>query len=525
MSPIFINYRRLDTAPYAGRLYDRLVLDLGRDLVFMDIDKIDPGDDWIEVIEQRLQSCSAVIALIGPTWADCKDESGGRRLDNPDDHVRRELVVALQRRVRVVPVLVGGTKMPRSDTLPPDLAPLLRRNAIELSDQRFHHDVDRLVAVLRPVSAVVPIEGLVSPSPALVPISQPATNYSAAEMPASKGASGATPPGSPSQPDLRTADDTASTAILPATVALQPQPDLRDHQKPVTSVAFSPDGSVLASAGGGAFLDGDTAIRIWSLPEGGLLRKISGHKKRVTCVVFSPDGKTLAACSEEAVRLWRVGDGKRLLTIEEDYGDTAQFSSDGTQLLSGIRMHRTTDGEQLRSLGEDRGVGEGRRLAALMPDPHHYVSVTTESWQICRIDGGKPVLDVPLTPAPKYVFSVQLSVDGLRLAISGNWGDKNRVAIFDTRTGKRLWAIDTEGGVGSLRFHPSGTLLAGSYGLGNEIALLRSADGEITARVKLPAGLLSITQAHGIAFSPDGKQLAAACSDAVVRLWEMQLNP
>jgi WD40 repeat protein len=289
------------------------------------------------------------------------------------------------------------------------------------------------------------------------------------------------------------------------------------------SVAFSPDGSVLASAGGGAFLDGDTAIRIWSLPKGNLLRKITGHKKQVTCVVFSPDGKTLAACSEEAVRLWRVGDGKRLLTIEEDYGNTAQFSSDGTQLLSGTRMYRTTDGEQLGSLGEDRGAAGGRfRVAALMPGSDQYVSVTTESWQICRIDHGKPVLDVPITPAPKHVFGVQLSVDGLRLAISGNWGEKNRIEIFDTETGTPLWATDTAGGVRSLRFHPSGKLLAA--GLSNGIVLLRSADGEIAARAELPEALLFLVEAHGIAFSSDGKQVAAACSDAVVRLWEVQLN-
>lgn len=149
MAGIFISYRRDDSAPYAGRLYDRLTREFSGDAVFMDIDRIEPGDDFVDVINARLDSCDAVIALIGRSWLTCTDRSGARRLDNPDDYIRKELATALARKARVVPVLVGDAEVPRSVDLPDDLKALSRRHAIELSDTRFHTDVDRLIEALR----------------------------------------------------------------------------------------------------------------------------------------------------------------------------------------------------------------------------------------------------------------------------------------------------------------------------------------------------------------------------------------
>jgi len=155
MAGLFISYRREDSAPYAGRLYDRLSRDLAEHEVFIDIDTIDPGDDFVEVINARLDSCNAVIALIGRSWTTSTDRTGARRLDNPDDYIRKEIATALSRKVRVIPVLVGGAEMPRSTDLPDDLKPLSRRNAIELRDTRFHGDVDRLIETLRRTTAPV----------------------------------------------------------------------------------------------------------------------------------------------------------------------------------------------------------------------------------------------------------------------------------------------------------------------------------------------------------------------------------
>ncbi len=525
MSRVFINYRRLDSAAYAGRLYDRLTHDLGRDFVFMDIDKIDPGDDWVEVIEQRLEACSAVIVLIGSTWIDCKDESGQRRLDNPDDHVRRELAVALQRKVRVVPVLVGGASMPRSDRLPAELALLVRRNAIELSDQRFHHDVDRLVEVLNRMPLKTEAAGPALTSATLTADLPPSADTSSHDLLIAEAEIDELSPRSipaddeglsPTQtrtPEPSSPKAAAGVSIAHTTVELSPRLDLRGHQKPVMSVAFSPDGCLLASAGGGDFFGTDTAIRLWNLPKGKLLREIPGHKDQVTRVAFSPDGKTLASCSLEALRLWRVGDGKRLQTIEEDYGESVEFSSDGTLLLSGSGLYRLSDGELVRTLGGDENT-----CFALCPDAKHFVCMTGKRWQICWIDDGKPVLDVPLKPNIEYQ-NIALSADGRLLAAGWHHDRNNWIALFETSAGKRLWERNTDSGVDSLRFHPLGTVLAGSNRSGEELVLWHLADGEVAARVKMPNMMLSFNEVHGVAFSADGKQLAAACHDSVVRLW------
>src|SRR5215831_6232307 len=142
---VFINYRREDTAPYAGRLYDRLTTHFGEDQVFIDIDQIEPGEDFVEAINRKVGACDIAIVAIGPNWLHAADASGKRRLDDEEDFVRMEIVTALQRKIRVIPVLVGGARMPGRHDLPEDLAPLSRRQAIELSEPRFHADVNRLI--------------------------------------------------------------------------------------------------------------------------------------------------------------------------------------------------------------------------------------------------------------------------------------------------------------------------------------------------------------------------------------------
>jgi hypothetical protein len=145
---IFMSYRREDTAFPAGWLYDRLVSHFGRDQVFKDIDSIELGDDFIEVITTAVGSCDVLLALIGGRWLTITGQDGRRRLDNPDDFVRLELEAALARDVRVIPILVDVAQMPRAAELPPSLAKLARRQALELSPNRFDTDTRRLLRVL-----------------------------------------------------------------------------------------------------------------------------------------------------------------------------------------------------------------------------------------------------------------------------------------------------------------------------------------------------------------------------------------
>ena len=146
---IFLSYRREDAAPYA-RLLQHLFRERLPDVpVFMDLDSIEAGLDFAEVIREAVDSCAVLVALIGRQWATLADEQGRRRLDDPDDLVRFEVQAALERGVRVIPVLVDGAKPLRQAQLPAGLGKLARLNALELSYGRYEYDADRLFNVIQ----------------------------------------------------------------------------------------------------------------------------------------------------------------------------------------------------------------------------------------------------------------------------------------------------------------------------------------------------------------------------------------
>ena len=167
---IFICYRREDSVGHTGRLFDRLVQHYGRERVFMDLDGIAPGEDFIHAIRRRIEACEVELVVIGPDWARAADATGRRRLDDPDDFVRLEVLTAINRDVRVIPVLVGGAVMPGAADVPDALRPLVRRQAFELSDRSFHDSVGRLIAAMEaPLAAMT----TTSSRPASTPVMSP----------------------------------------------------------------------------------------------------------------------------------------------------------------------------------------------------------------------------------------------------------------------------------------------------------------------------------------------------------------
>ena len=144
---IFICYRRDDAEGYAGRIYDRLHARFpGR--VFMDVTGINPGADFSRVIQDTVGSCHVLLAIIGKQWLTIADSTTKPRIQRDDDYVRHEIATALYRNIAVIPVLVRDAKMPGSDALPADLAGLSTRNALEISDDDFEHDAQRLVSAI-----------------------------------------------------------------------------------------------------------------------------------------------------------------------------------------------------------------------------------------------------------------------------------------------------------------------------------------------------------------------------------------
>jgi alkylated DNA nucleotide flippase Atl1 len=145
---IFLSYRREDTRHVVGRVGDRLMDHFGDERVFLDVDTIEPGMDFAEAIAAAVGSCQVLLALIGDRWLDSADRKGRRKLDDSNDLVRLEIQAALERNIRVIPVLVDGVAMPTAEELPSSMAGLARRQAFELSYSRFRDDARRLVSLL-----------------------------------------------------------------------------------------------------------------------------------------------------------------------------------------------------------------------------------------------------------------------------------------------------------------------------------------------------------------------------------------
>jgi len=181
---IFLSYRRDDSAGHVGRLYDALSARFTSQRIFVDIDHISPGQDFVEVVDDAVTRCAVLLVVIGKRWAGA-GRIGKRRIDDPGDFVRLEVVGGLRRTgLRLIPVLVGGAKMPGPAELPEDLRELSRRNAFELSDTRWKEDVARLTTELdrvmgplaTPVATpVVPMPRMETPPMSATPVaSQPA---------------------------------------------------------------------------------------------------------------------------------------------------------------------------------------------------------------------------------------------------------------------------------------------------------------------------------------------------------------
>ena len=148
---IFISYRRDDAASDAGRLADHLQRRFGANRVFLDVEAIEPGTDFVQVLQESLRQTAAMLVVIGPRWVSQLAPDGTRRLDDPNDFVRLEVEAALSRNTRVVPVLVQGAALPRKEDLPASLAPLVTRQTATLDYTEFHDDVERLCERLAPL--------------------------------------------------------------------------------------------------------------------------------------------------------------------------------------------------------------------------------------------------------------------------------------------------------------------------------------------------------------------------------------
>ncbi len=143
MSKIFISYRRDDARGYAHAIHSQLRRYFNADQLFIDVDTILPGQDFVEILENAVSSCNVFIAVIGSDWLNISNEDGQRRLDDPSDFVRIEIESALKQGTDIIPVLLHGAEMPSSDELPETIKQLTNFQAIS-TGENFEADVNRV---------------------------------------------------------------------------------------------------------------------------------------------------------------------------------------------------------------------------------------------------------------------------------------------------------------------------------------------------------------------------------------------
>ena len=143
---IFVSYRRRDSAATSGRLRDHMAAALGEERIFLDVDKIGIGEDFVDAILTEISNAQVMLVMIGRDWGD--PNGSGTRLHDPVDHVRAEIRAGLSAGLKVIPVLVDGAAMPDEADLPEDLKLLARLNAFEIRNARFADDVDSLIRII-----------------------------------------------------------------------------------------------------------------------------------------------------------------------------------------------------------------------------------------------------------------------------------------------------------------------------------------------------------------------------------------
>ena len=146
---IFLSYRRSDTSAVAGRLFDALVKLFGRHRVFKDVDSLSAGEAVRDRIRDAIEECSVFIALIGDDWIGTRNQGAQPRIMDDNDFVAFEVATALQRDIKVLPVLVAEASLPSLDTIPKELAQIRELNALRLRhDPDFGIDFHRLLKAL-----------------------------------------------------------------------------------------------------------------------------------------------------------------------------------------------------------------------------------------------------------------------------------------------------------------------------------------------------------------------------------------
>jgi TIR domain len=160
---IFISYRRMESAAYARNIADALRQAFPDAKVFHDISSVGGGEDFLHAIDQAVDASKVTLVVIGPAWLARESAGAQPRIFAEEDYVRHEIVRGLHREGAVViPVTVGGARMPSASELPDVLKSFARLHAVELTDLRWEYDMARLVAAIASATKMTPTKRLSS---------------------------------------------------------------------------------------------------------------------------------------------------------------------------------------------------------------------------------------------------------------------------------------------------------------------------------------------------------------------------
>ena len=407
--------------------------------IFRDIDDIPPGIDFRVHINQTLLKTNILLAIVGPQWLGMASDGGADRIQEETDPVRVEVETALRRRVPLIPVLIGATRMPGSDQLPPSLKDFAFRNAVKVdTGQDFDYHMDRLIrsmdAILEQAPKSPPSRETKAPAAPTTPPKPSAAERQAAAAAAAAealrkkdtGSRGAAPAAGAKAESVAAPVSLISTPVATvdwrdmawpanrqgrvlrlgiagavAVVALlalvfglsggsgnlgQRMLTLSGHTGVVTSVAFSPSGQTLVS---GSF---DKSIKLWDSGQraGQLLRTLTGNSDAVLSVAFTPNGKRVISGSfDRAIVVWDADTGQTIRTLRADQTYSWEvppavwsiaISPDGARVVSGsanstIKIWNNDTGGLLRIL---RGHSDVVTAVAFYPNGKAIVSASKD---------------------------------------------------------------------------------------------------------------------------------------------------
>jgi WD40 repeat protein len=568
MPKIAISYRRSDSEAMTGRIFDRLIARYGKDAIFRDIDDIPLGIDFRQHINEILLKTNILLAIIGPEWLGQR----GKRIQEEADPVRVEVETAMRRKVPIIPVLIGITKMPTAEQLPPGLKDFAFRNAVKVdTGLDFDYHMDRLIramdVILEKKSPPSGETKIPQPPPAPYTDNKPAApspTSKSHKLPASlvgalspegrakdslgrddrakderttakSGAPTATPAASgdwlallwPQSRNGRIVRAVGAFAVLLLIGVVvfgsgqvvernRPLLTLNGHAAPVTSVAYSPNGKMILSG------SSDRTIKVWDATSAQLLRTFSGDYGAVSAVAFLPDGHRVASASlNGAIIIWSVDSGQPIRSLKSD----ANYSWESSPAVRSIAV--SPDGARVASGAADSTVtiwndGNGGVLQVFRSHDQDIESVAFAPDGRMLLAGAKDgtilvwdtlagQLSRTLAGHKGQILAVAVSADGKRLAAAGGG---NAVLVWNAANGELINTLTSGSSVVSaIAFAPDNRRLAVG-GNDSRVELMDADGGQVLRALSGHSGPV-----RTLAFSADGSRLASGSDDNTIDVW------